>query len=115
MMKFNIYSVLLVLSIATGAVIAVEDPGFTIKKYGYETRMAADCALEVFDSIFKTGIVTNKCCQELRVLGQIFHNAFVLKSLQNLEFKNKNSSMILAKSKQVWNKYALVSLIPSPV
>ncbi|GLU18587.1 hypothetical protein SLE2022_348790 [Rubroshorea leprosula] len=93
----------------------IQDPGFTIKKYGYETRIAADCALEVFDSIFKTGTVIDKCCQELGVLGQICHNAFVLKSLQNLEFKNKNSSVVLTKSKQVWNKCALVSPTHSPV
>ncbi|GLU18625.1 hypothetical protein SLE2022_349200 [Rubroshorea leprosula] len=115
MVKFSIYSVLLVLSVATGAVIVVEDPGFTIKKYGCETQMAAQCALEVFDSVFKTGTVTDKCCQELGALGQICHNAFVSKSLQNPEFKNKNSSVVLAKSKQVWNKCALVSPTPSPV
>ncbi|GKV45980.1 hypothetical protein SLEP1_g53005 [Rubroshorea leprosula] len=69
MVKFSIYSVLLVLSVATGAAIAAEDPGFTIKKYCCETNMAAKCVLEVFDSIFKTRTVTDKCCQELGALG----------------------------------------------
>ncbi|XVF18850.1 hypothetical protein REPUB_Repub11eG0058400 [Reevesia pubescens] len=103
MASFNVYIVFVVLVIgASGAAMARDvDP---TKVNNCETKMTLHCVIGVYNSIFKTGIVTKKCCDELLVVGQICHNAFVKKTLQNPMFKNNNPSVILSRSEQVWKK-----------
>ncbi|XVF09121.1 hypothetical protein REPUB_Repub07fG0063900 [Reevesia pubescens] len=43
------------------------------------------CVMEVYISIFKTGTIANKCCNELLVLSKICHAALLLKILINLK------------------------------
>ncbi|EOY21823.1 Uncharacterized protein TCM_013956 [Theobroma cacao] len=91
----------------------------SIKANNCETKMTMlHCVIEVFASIFKTGIVYDNCCHELIELGQLCHNALVKKTLQNPLFKNNDTSVILSKTAQIWNKCTLVgenvSLTPSP-
>ena len=66
------------------------------------------CVIEVFASIFKTGTVTDECCYELVNLGQICQEALVKRTIQNPLFKNNDTSVILSKSAQIWNKCTLV-------
>ena len=82
-----------------------------------KTKMKFHCVIEVFASIFKTGTVTDECCYELVNLGQICQEALVKRTLQNHLFKNNDTSVILSRTAQIWNKCSLVddvSLSPSP-
>ncbi|EOY12928.1 Uncharacterized protein TCM_031429 [Theobroma cacao] len=97
---------------ASGAVMAYNvDP---IKAYNCETKMTLHCVIEVFQSIFKTGIVTDNCCIELIGLGQFCHDVLIKKTLQNPLFKNNDTLVILSRGAQVWNKCTLVNKDVSP-
>lgn len=116
MASLNMCSVLLLLFITSGVVIASDDVDQIIKANNCETRMGFHCVMEVFTSIFKTGTVTDKCCGELLVLGKVCHAALVKKSLENPLFKELKPSTIVAKSIQTWNHCASVmsnSISPS--
>ncbi|EOY12974.1 Uncharacterized protein TCM_031482 [Theobroma cacao] len=113
MASFNSYIVFGVLVVmANGAVMARDvDP---IKANNCETKMTLHCVNEVFTSIFKTGIVTDNCCIELIGLGKFCHDALIKKTLENPLFKNNDTSVILSRGAQVWNKCTLVSKDVSP-
>lgn len=116
MASINVYSILVVFLVATGAVIATEEDDI-IKKYNCEseTKMSLHCVMEIFTSIFKIGSVTDKCCGELMILGKICHAALVKRTLQLPQFKSMDESTIATKSIQTWNKCALVPKSVSPV
>ncbi|EOY12967.1 Uncharacterized protein TCM_031480 [Theobroma cacao] len=113
MASFNSYVAFGVLVImASGAVMARDvDP---IKANNCETKMTLRCVNEVFASIFKTGLVTDHCCIELIGLGKFCHDALIKKTLENPLFKNNDTSVILSRGAQVWNKCTLVKKDVSP-
>ncbi|EOY12961.1 Uncharacterized protein TCM_031469 [Theobroma cacao] len=113
MANFNVYFAFCVLVIMTSGAIMARDVDL-IKPNNCETKMTMHCVIEVFTSIFKDGIVSDNCCHELIRLSQLCHNALVKNTLQNPLFKNNDTSVILSKAAQVWNKCALVGEDVSP-
>ncbi|WRX29616.1 Prolamin-like domain - like 10 [Theobroma cacao] len=113
MASFNVYVVFGVVTIMASGVVMARDVD-TIKANNCETKMTLHCVIEVFTSIFKTGIVTDNCCIELIGLGQFCHDALIKKTLQNPLFKNNDTSVILSRGAQVWNKCNLVNKNVSP-
>ncbi|GLT95869.1 hypothetical protein SLE2022_135270 [Rubroshorea leprosula] len=114
MAKYNICAIFAILFMASGVIMTLEGAVDPIKENNCEGKMDTNCVLEVFGSIFKNGTVTQHCCQELIALGQVCHYAYVNRALQLPEFKNENSSIILAKAKQSWDTCYSVSPTPSP-
>ncbi|KAL4336049.1 hypothetical protein GQ457_07G001590 [Hibiscus cannabinus] len=82
------YSLLVVLFITSGVVIATEENTQIIIKNNCEAKMGMPCVWEVFNSIFKTWSVTSKCCGELVVLGKVCHSALVQRTLESTNFQN---------------------------
>ena len=118
MASLNVYAVIGVLAIMaiSGAVMARDVDPIKANDCEDKSKMNFNCVLEVFASIFKTGIVTDECCRELVNLGLTCHEALVKRTLQNPLFKNNDTSVILSKTAQIWNKCTLVenvSLSPS--
>ncbi|EOY19403.1 Uncharacterized protein TCM_044499 [Theobroma cacao] len=116
MASFNVLSLLVVLFVTSGAVMSIEvaDP---IQAYNCESKMSLNCVMGVFASIFNnTEMVTDKCCGELIVLGQVCHNALFKRTLQLPKFRKIDSSLILKRSIRTWNKCALLidSIAQSP-
>ncbi|KAL4347331.1 hypothetical protein GQ457_17G012280 [Hibiscus cannabinus] len=107
------YSFLLVLFVTSGVVIATKKNEEFIIENNCEFKMDLSCVSEVFDSIFKTGSVTNKCCGELLVLGKKCHHALV-KTLENPIFKSLDRKTIMHKSITTWSKCHELSRSPSP-
>ncbi|MBA0776354.1 hypothetical protein Gotri_011359 [Gossypium trilobum] len=58
--------------------------------------------------------MSNKCYDELVVLGKVCHYALVKRTLENLLFKNLNPATIIAKSIQTWNSFHVLIDSPSP-
>ena len=114
MASFNVCSILLILLVTSGAVIGTPENDAIIKKNNCETRMGWHCVMEVFTSIFKIGSVTDRCCSELLVLGNVCHAAFVKRTLENPIFKDLKPSVIITKSIQTWNDCLARSDTPSP-
>ncbi|KAB2086824.1 hypothetical protein ES319_A04G061700v1 [Gossypium barbadense] len=112
MASLNVYSVLVVLFLTCGVVMATKENDQIIKENNCETKMGFPCVLEAFTSIFNTGSICNKCCGKLVVLGKVCHSALVKRTLENPVFKGLNPATIIAKSIQTWN-YCL-ALIDSP-
>ncbi|KAG8492960.1 hypothetical protein CXB51_012673 [Gossypium anomalum] len=104
MASLNVYSVLVVLFLTYGAVMATKENDQIIKENNCDTKMSLPCIIEAFTSIFKTGSISNKCCGELVVLGK--------RTLENPQFKDLNLTTIIAKSIQTWNN--CLALIDSP-
>ncbi|KAG4149198.1 hypothetical protein ERO13_D05G326650v2 [Gossypium hirsutum] len=98
MESLHVYSVLVVLFLTCGAVMATKENDQIIKENNYETKMGLPCVLEAFTSIFKTGSIFNKCCSELVVLGKVCHSALVKRTLENPLFKDLSPATIIAKS-----------------
>ncbi|TYJ39417.1 hypothetical protein E1A91_A04G068900v1 [Gossypium mustelinum] len=94
----NVYSVLVVLFLTCGAVMATKENDQIIKENNCETKMGLPCVLEDFTSIFNIGSIPNKCCGELVVLGKVCHPPFVKRTLKNPLFKDLNPATIIAKS-----------------
>lgn len=90
--------------------MAVADP---IKENKCDGKQDLPCVFEVFDAIFKTGSVTNHCCQELVNMGSVCHYAYVRKALEQPEFKTRDPADILNKARNVWNQCASVAPVPS--
>ncbi|KAG8493020.1 hypothetical protein CXB51_010413 [Gossypium anomalum] len=61
-----------------------------IKENNCETKMGLPYVLEAFTAVFNTGSISNKCCNELVVLGKVCHSALVKKTLENPLFKDLN-------------------------
>ncbi|TYG71159.1 hypothetical protein ES288_D05G371700v1 [Gossypium darwinii] len=107
-----VYSVLVVLLLTCGAVMATKENDQIIKEKNCEAKMGLPCFLEAFTSIVETGSISNKCCVELVVLGKVCHSALVKRTLENPLFKDLRPATIIAKSIQTWNN--CLALIDSP-
>ncbi|KAL4339327.1 hypothetical protein GQ457_08G035500 [Hibiscus cannabinus] len=108
------YSLLVVLFITSGVVIATEENNQIIIKNNCEAKMGMPCVWEVFNSIFKTGSVTSKCCGELVVLGKVCHSALVQRTLESPHFQNLDRDTIIQKSIDTWNNCLVITHSPSP-
>ncbi|TYH21728.1 hypothetical protein ES288_A04G069000v1 [Gossypium darwinii] len=104
MASLNVYSVLVVLFLTCGAVMAMKENDQIIKENNCETKMGLPCVLEAFTSNFKTGSISKKFC----------HSAFVKRTLENPLFKDLNPATIIAKSIQTWNNCLALIDSPSP-
>ncbi|TYI84444.1 hypothetical protein E1A91_D05G364500v1 [Gossypium mustelinum] len=114
MASLNVYSVLVVLFLTCGAIMATKENDQIIKENNCETKMGFRCVLEAFTSIFETGSICNKCCGELVVLGKFFHSALVKRTLENPLFKDLSPATIIAKSSKTWNNCLALIDSPSP-
>ncbi|KAG4204395.1 hypothetical protein ERO13_A04G043564v2 [Gossypium hirsutum] len=114
MASLNVYSVLVVLFLTCGAVMATKKNDQIIKEYNCETKMGFPCVLEAFTSNFNTGSISNKCYNELVVLGKVCHSALVKRTLANPLFKDLNPMAIIAKSIQTLNNCLALIDSPSP-
>ncbi|KAG4204527.1 hypothetical protein ERO13_A04G049642v2 [Gossypium hirsutum] len=114
MTSLNVYSVLVVLFLTYGVVMATKENGQIIKENNCETKMGLPCVIEAFKSIFSTGSISNKCCGELVVLGKVGHSALVKRTLENPVFNDLNPATIIAKSIQTWNNCLALLDSPSP-
>ena len=117
MASLNVYVALGVLAIMaiSGAVMARDVDPIKANDCEDKSKMNFNCVLEVFASIFKTGTVTDKCCRKLVNLDLICHEALVKRTLQNPLFKNNDTSVILSRTAQIWNKCTLVDDVsPNP-
>ncbi|KAG4204424.1 hypothetical protein ERO13_A04G043852v2 [Gossypium hirsutum] len=112
MAGLNVYSVLVVLFLTCGVVMATKENDQIIKENNCESKMGLPCVLEAFTSIFNTGSISNKCCGELFALEKVCHSALVKRTLENPVFKDLNPVTIIAKSIQTWNNCLV--LIDSP-
>ncbi|TYI84435.1 hypothetical protein E1A91_D05G363600v1, partial [Gossypium mustelinum] len=79
-----------------------------------ETKMGLPSVLEAFTSIFEIGSISNKCCDELVVLGKFCHSALVKRTLEIPLFKDLSPATIIAKSIQTWNNCLGSIDSPSP-
>ncbi|KAB2086693.1 hypothetical protein ES319_A04G050800v1 [Gossypium barbadense] len=98
MASLNVYSVLVVLFLTCGAVMATKENDQIIKENNCETKMGLPCVVEAFMSIFNIGSISNKCCGELVVLRKFCHSALVKRTVENPLFKDLNPATIIAKS-----------------
>ncbi|TYH01350.1 hypothetical protein ES288_A09G051800v1 [Gossypium darwinii] len=114
MASLNVYSVLVVLFLTYGPVMATKENDYIIKENNCETKMGLPCVLEAFTTIFKTGSISNKCYGKLVVLGKVFYSALVKRTLENPLFKDLNLVIIIAKSIQTWNNCLALIDSPSP-
>ncbi|TYJ39416.1 hypothetical protein E1A91_A04G068800v1 [Gossypium mustelinum] len=114
MASLNVYSVLVVLFLTCGALMAMKENDQIIKENNCETKMGLPCVLEVFMSIFNIGSISNKCCGELVVFGKVCHSALVKRTLEDPLFKGLNPATIIAKSIQTWNNCLALIDSPSP-
>ncbi|OMO61777.1 hypothetical protein COLO4_33344 [Corchorus olitorius] len=118
MASLNFYATIGVLVIvASGAVMGREIDPIKANNCEDKSKMTWHCIVEISTSVFKTGSVTDGCCHQLVSLGNICHEALVKRSLKNPLYKKNDTSVILSKAAQVWNKCASandVSPNPSP-
>ncbi|KAG8492959.1 hypothetical protein CXB51_012654 [Gossypium anomalum] len=114
MASFNVYSVLVVLFLTSGAVMATKENDQIIKENNGETKMGLPRVIDAFTSIFKTRSSSSKCCGELVVLGKVCHSALVKRTLENPLFKDLNPTTIIAKSIHTWNNCLALIDSPSP-
>ncbi|TYG71216.1 hypothetical protein ES288_D05G377100v1 [Gossypium darwinii] len=114
MASLNVYSVLVVLFLTCGAVMATKENDQTIKENNCETKIGLPCVLEAFTSIFERGSISNKCCGELVVLGKVCHSALVKRTLENPLFKDLSPSTSIANIIQTWNNCLALIDSPSP-
>ncbi|TYI32417.1 hypothetical protein ES332_A04G059900v1 [Gossypium tomentosum] len=112
MASLNVSSILVVLFLTCGAVMATKENDQIVKENNCETKMGLPCVLEAFTSIFNAGSISKKCCGELVVFGNVCHSALVKRTLENPLFKDLNLADIIAKSIQTWNN--CLELIDSP-
>ncbi|MFQ6640829.1 hypothetical protein Gotur_015732 [Gossypium turneri] len=112
MASLNVYSVLVVLFLTCGAIMATKENDQIIKENNCETKMGLPCVLEAFTSIFVAGSISTKCCGELVVLGKVCHSPLVKRTLENPLFKDLSPATIIAKSIQTRNNH--LALIDSP-
>ncbi|KAG4204391.1 hypothetical protein ERO13_A04G043556v2 [Gossypium hirsutum] len=114
MASLNVYSVLVVLFLTCGAIMATKENDQIIKENNCETTVGLPCVLEAFTSIFNTRSISNKSCGELVVLGKVCHSALVKRTFENPLFKGLNPATIIAKSIQTWNNCLALINSPSP-
>ncbi|TYH74054.1 hypothetical protein ES332_D05G371400v1 [Gossypium tomentosum] len=104
MASLNVLSILVVLFLTCGAVMATKKNDQIIKGNNCETKMGLPCVLEDFTSIFETGGISNKFC----------HSALVKRTLENPLFKDLSPATIIAKSIQTCNNCLALIDSPSP-
>ncbi|KAK8300027.1 hypothetical protein V6Z12_D05G359300 [Gossypium hirsutum] len=115
MASLNVCSVLVVLFLTCGAVMATKENDQIINENNCETKMGFPCVIEAFTSIFETGrSISNKCCGELVMLGKVCHSALVKRTLENPFFKYVSPVTIIAQSIQTWNNCLALIDSPSP-
>ncbi|KAB2086816.1 hypothetical protein ES319_A04G060900v1 [Gossypium barbadense] len=114
MVSLNVYSVLVVLFLTCGAVMATKENEGIIKENNCETKMGLPFVLEAFTSNFRTRGISNKCCGELVMLGKVCHSALVKRTLENPLFKDLNLATITTKSSQTWTNCLALIDSPSP-
>ncbi|KAL4376738.1 hypothetical protein GQ457_02G043130 [Hibiscus cannabinus] len=114
MARLIAYSLLMVLFITCSADTSTKENDHTILKYNCEAKMGIPCVWEVFNTIFKIGSVTNKCCDELIVLGKVCHSALVQKTLEKPKFQNLDRGTIIQKCIDTWNNCLVLTHSPSP-
>ncbi|TYG71207.1 hypothetical protein ES288_D05G376200v1 [Gossypium darwinii] len=102
MASLNVYSVLVVLFLTCGAVMATKENDQIVKENNCETEMGLPYVLEAFTSTFETGSISNK----------FYKSALVKKTLENPLFKDLSPATIIARSIQTWNN--CLALIDSP-
>ncbi|KAB2032190.1 hypothetical protein ES319_D05G355100v1 [Gossypium barbadense] len=113
MASLNVYSVLVVLFLTCGAVMATNENDQIIKENNCETKMGFPYVLQAFTSIFEIGSISNKCCGERFLLGKVFHSALVKRTLENPLFKYVSPATIIAQSIQTWNNFLALIVSPS--
>ncbi|KAG4204399.1 hypothetical protein ERO13_A04G043572v2 [Gossypium hirsutum] len=114
MVSLNVSSILVVLFLTCGTVMAMKENDQIIKESNCETKTGLPYVLEAFTSIFITGSILNKCCSELVVLGKVCHSVLVKRTLENPLFKDLNPATIIAKSIKTWNNCLALIDSPSP-
>lgn len=72
-----------------------------------ERRFTNKCGIEIGNSIFNGGDVSESCCRDLVTLGKPCHDIIVNRTLA-VYHPNANKSQALAKSQQVWNECVAV-------
>ncbi|XWS70884.1 hypothetical protein CRYUN_Cryun03dG0087600 [Craigia yunnanensis] len=70
-------------------------------------KITQECAKEVFTYMFENLTVTEECCGVLVKMGEPCHISLVKTIFSIPEYKEK-ASLGIPRSKQVWNKCALV-------
>ncbi|TYG71199.1 hypothetical protein ES288_D05G375400v1 [Gossypium darwinii] len=103
MASLKVYSVLVVLFLTCGAVMATKENDQIIQENNCETKMGLPYILEAFRSIFETGSISNKCC------------ALVKRTHENPLFKDLSPTKIIPKSIQTWNNCLALMYSPSPI
>ncbi|TYG71163.1 hypothetical protein ES288_D05G372100v1 [Gossypium darwinii] len=114
MVSLHVYSVLVVLFLTCGAIMATKENDQIIRENNCETKMGLPCVLEAFTCIFVTGSISSKCCGEVVVLGKVCHSALVNRTLENPLFIDLSPTTIIAKSIQTWNNCLALIDSPSP-
>ncbi|XVF47827.1 hypothetical protein PTKIN_Ptkin03bG0142000 [Pterospermum kingtungense] len=71
------------------------------------SKITEECAKQVFTYMFEDLTVTDKCCGVLIEMGEPCHISLVKTIFSMPEYK-ANASLGIPRSKQVWNKCALV-------
>ncbi|KAH1063786.1 hypothetical protein J1N35_028773 [Gossypium stocksii] len=94
--------------------MATKDNDQIIKENTCETKIGLPCVLEAFTAIFKTWSISNKCCNELVLLGKVCHSALVKRTLENHLFKDLIPATVIAKSNETWNNCLALIRSPSP-
>ncbi|KAB2032176.1 hypothetical protein ES319_D05G353700v1 [Gossypium barbadense] len=115
MASLNGYSVLVVLFLTCGAVMATKENDQIIQENNCETKMGLPYILAAFRSIFEIGSISNKCCDELVVWGKVCPSALVKRTHENPLFKDLSPTTIIPKSIQTWNNCLALMYSPSPI
>lgn len=68
-----------------------------------ERRFTNKCGIEIGNSIFNGGDVSDSCCHDLVTLGKPCHDIIVNRTLA-VYHPSANKAQALAKSEQVWNE-----------
>ncbi|PRQ33050.1 putative Prolamin-like domain-containing protein [Rosa chinensis] len=68
-----------------------------------ERQFTEKCGIEVGNSIFNNGFLSDDCCRDLVKLGKPCHDTFLNTSLVALH-PNANKAQTLAKGEQIWTE-----------
>lgn len=73
-----------------------------------ERRFTIKCGIEIGNSIFDGGEVSDNCCRDVVALGKLCHDIIVNKTLA-VYHPSANKAQALAKSEQVWNECVAIN------
>lgn len=96
-----------------GVAMTVNGAADLAKGNGCDGKLSLPCVFQVYDSIFKTGTVTEHCCEQLINMGDVCHYGYVTLSILKGDNKGKDPSEIINKATQVWNQCASTATSPS--